>query len=108
MSTITARGTAIKHRVRTTVDDGLETFGSMIVLGFQASRFVVVDIVRGRFSWKEFLEPAWFMTPVALLPTILVAIPFGVIVSIQVGAIAQQIGAVSFTGAVNGIGVLRQ
>lgn len=108
MTTMTDRGTALRHRVRTTVDDGLETFGSMIVLGFQASRFVVVDVARGRFSWKEFLEQAWFMTRVALLPTILVAIPFGVIVSIQVGAIAQQIGAVSFTGAVNGIGVLRQ
>ena len=67
-----------------------------------------VDIVKRRFAWHEFLDQAWFMTRVSLLPTILVAIPFGVIVSIQVGAIAEQIGAVSFTGAVNGIGVLRQ
>jgi len=42
------------------------------------------------------------------LPTILVAIPFGVIVSVQVGGLAQQIGASAFSGAVNGIGVLRQ
>ena len=89
-------------------DVGLQTFGEMIVLGIQASTFVVVDIVRGRFSWREFMEQAWFMTRVALLPTILVAIPFGVIVAVQVGAVAQQIGATSFTGAVNGIGVLRQ
>ena len=95
-------------RARTTVNDGLETFGSMTALGLKATRYVLGDIVRGRFSWKELFEQAWFMTRVALLPTILVAIPFGVIVAIQVGAIAQQIGAVSFTGAVNGIGVLRQ
>jgi phospholipid/cholesterol/gamma-HCH transport system permease protein len=89
-------------------DAGLKTFGAMIVMGVEASAFVVTDIVRGRFSWREFLEQALFMVRVALLPTILVAIPFGVIVAIQVGAVAEQIGAVSFTGAVNGIGVLRQ
>lgn len=93
---------------RSKTDAGLETFGSMIVLAIQASVFTAVDIVKRRFAWHEFLDQAWFMTRVSLLPTILVAIPFGVIVSIQVGAIAEQIGAVSFTGAVNGIGVLRQ
>jgi phospholipid/cholesterol/gamma-HCH transport system permease protein len=48
------------------------------------------------------------MTRVSLLPTILVAIPFGVITSVQIGGVASQIGASSFVGAVNGIGVLRQ
>jgi phospholipid/cholesterol/gamma-HCH transport system permease protein len=94
--------------MRGKAEAGLQTFGAMIVLGIQATVFAVVDIVRGRFPWREFLEQAWFMTRVALLPTILVAIPFGVIVAVQVGAVAEQIGAVSFTGAVNGIGVLRQ
>ena len=40
--------------------------------------------------------------------TILVSIPFGVITSVQIGAAANQIGAQSFIGAVNGIGILRQ
>ncbi|UDY25386.1 MlaE family ABC transporter permease [Nocardioides sp. Kera G14] len=65
-------------------------------------------MIARRFSWTEFLLQAWFMTKVSLLPTILVAIPFGVITSVQIGGIASQIGAVSFSGAVNGIGVLRQ
>lgn len=108
MSTPATSRIPLLTRAHTTVNDGLETFGSMISLGLKASRYAVTDIVRGRFSWKESVDQAWFMTRVALLPTILVAIPFGVIVAIQVGAIAQQIGAVSFTGAVNGIGVLRQ
>lgn len=99
---------SIATAARSKVDTGLETIGAMIVLGVEATVFAAVDIVRNRFAWREFLEQAWFMVRVALLPTILVAIPFGVIVSIQVGAIAQQIGAVSFTGAVNGIGILRQ
>ena len=94
--------------MRGKADAGLQTFGEMIVIAIQASIFVVVDIVHRRFSWEEFFLQAWFMTRVSLLPTILVAIPFGVISSVQVGAVAHQIGATSFIGAVNGIGVLRQ
>ncbi|WP_229051366.1 ABC transporter permease [Aeromicrobium sp. Leaf350] len=94
--------------LRTKFLDGVDTFGEMVLLGLGALRFMVVDIVRRRFSWREFFDQAWFMTRVAFLPTVLVAIPFGIIIAIQVGAVAQQIGAVSFTGAVNGIGILRQ
>ncbi len=87
---------------------GIVTGGHLVVLGAEASRYAATDIVRRRFSWSEFLLQAWFMTRVSLLPTILVAIPFGVITSVQIGAVANQIGATSFSGAVNGIGVLRQ
>lgn len=88
--------------------DGVVTTGQIVVLGVEATKAAVVDIAARRFSWSEFLIQAWFMVRVALLPTILVAIPFGVITSVQIGAVANQIGATSFSGAVNGIGILRQ
>ena len=91
-----------------TDDAGIRTLGGMIILGIQSTRFIVTDIVTRKFSWREYFEQAWFMTRVSFLPTILVAIPLGVIVAIQVGGVAEQIGAVSFSGAVNGVGVLRQ
>ncbi|WP_374227992.1 MlaE family ABC transporter permease [Nocardioides sp. TRM66260-LWL] len=78
------------------------------MLAVEATTVAATDIVRRRFSWEEFLLQAWFMTRVSLLPTILVAIPFGVIISVQIGAVAGQVGATSFSGAVNGIGILRQ
>ena len=78
------------------------------MLAIDASIAAFTSIVRGEFSWDEFFEQAWFMTRVSLLPAILVSIPFGVIVSVQVGGVASQIGAQSFTGAVNAIGVMRQ
>lgn len=93
---------------RTRSHAGVVTAGLMTVMAVEASTAIVVDIARRRFSWSEFLFQAWFMVRVALLPTILVAIPFGVIVSVQVGGIANQIGAAAFSGAVNGVGVLRQ
>lgn len=86
----------------------LDTTGEVIQLAASATRAAAVDIVRGRFSWEEFLEQAWFMVRVSLLPTVLVSIPFGVIVAVQIGGISQQIGASSMQGAVNGVGVLRQ
>lgn len=89
-------------------DAGIRTLGQMIALGIQASLFVATDIVARRFSWREFFDQAWFMVRVAFLPTILVAVPIGIIVAVQVGGVAEQIGAVAFTGAVNGVGVLRQ
>lgn len=87
---------------------GVVTSGQLTILGIESVKAAATDIARGRFSWNEFLLQAWFMTRVSLLPTILVAIPFGVITSVQIGAVASQIGATSFSGAVNGIGVLRQ
>lgn len=87
---------------------GVNTAGEIVLLAWDAALSATVDILRGRFSWDEFFQQAWFMTRVSLLPTILVSIPFGVIVSVQVGGVASQIGAHSFIGAVNAIGVMRQ
>jgi phospholipid/cholesterol/gamma-HCH transport system permease protein len=87
---------------------GVVTTGKLVVLSIESAQYIATDIVARRFSWSEFLLQTWFMTRVSLLPTILVAIPFGVITSVQIGGVASQIGANSFIGAVNGIGVLRQ
>ncbi|WP_246159580.1 MlaE family ABC transporter permease [Nocardioides antri] len=87
---------------------GVHTAGEIALLAWDSSFSAATGVVRGSFSWDEFFEQAWFMTRVSLLPTILVSIPFGVIVSVQVGGVAGQIGAHSFIGAVNAIGVMRQ
>lgn len=86
----------------------VETFGRILSLSVESFKWMVTDIPRGRFPWAEFVRQAWFVTKVVLVPTLLVAVPFGVIVSVQVGSLAQQIGATSFMGAANGLGVIRQ
>nr|WP_245645238.1 ABC transporter permease [Pseudonocardia acaciae] len=80
------------------------TAGRMLVMSLDAVRYLVT----GRFPWKEFVSQAWFVVSVAVVPTLLVAVPFGVIISIQIGSLAQQVGATSFVGAANGLGVIRQ
>jgi phospholipid/cholesterol/gamma-HCH transport system permease protein len=93
---------------RERVLQSFSTFGRVLMLSLDAGRHIVTDIARGRFPWKEFVRQAWFITGVSVVPTLLVAVPFGVIVSVQVGSISQQVGATSFMGAANGLGVIRQ
>ena len=45
------------------------------------------------FQWAEFIEQAWFITSVTLMPTVLVSVPFGAVISLQVGNLTGQLGA---------------
>nr|WP_235736179.1 ABC transporter permease [Nocardioides alcanivorans] len=60
------------------------------------------------FQTREFIEQAWFITSVTLLPTILVSIPFGAVISLQVGNLTGQLGAQSFAGATAVLAVVRE
>lgn len=86
----------------------LETGGRMMAMGTAAVAELFISIIRRRFPFREFIRQCAFMASVAAAPTLLVAIPIGVIVSIQVGAVAGQIGATSFIGAANGLGIIQQ
>ncbi|MFD4458404.1 MlaE family ABC transporter permease [Nocardia sp. NPDC058480] len=86
----------------------LETFGRQITMGIEAITELFVAIFRRRFPFDEFVRQSAFMSSVAAAPTLLVAIPIAVIVSIQVGAVAGQVGATSFIGAANGLGIIQQ
>ncbi len=61
-----------------------------------------------RTWWGEFIEQCWFMIRVTTVPLLLIAIPLGATISLQVGDIARQIGAESSTGALVVAGMVRQ
>lgn len=86
----------------------LETLGRQVSLGRDALVQLVISLVRRRFPYQEFIKQCAFMTSVSAIPTVLVAIPVAVVVSIQVGALVNQVGATTFIGAVAGLGVIRQ
>jgi phospholipid/cholesterol/gamma-HCH transport system permease protein len=108
MTVVMTGGRSALDNLTARMKAGVVTTGQLVVLSIESLQYIAADIVARRFSWSEFFLQTWFMTRVSLLPTILVAIPFGVITSVQIGGVAAQIGATSFVGAVNGIGVLRQ
>jgi phospholipid/cholesterol/gamma-HCH transport system permease protein len=85
-----------------------DTFGRQLAMFVEVFKVLVEDIVKRRFPFGEFIRQCAFMSSTSVFPTFLVAIPIGVIVSIQVSNIAGQIGATSFSGAATGLGVIRQ
>ncbi|WP_189057127.1 MlaE family ABC transporter permease [Longimycelium tulufanense] len=64
--------------------------------------------VRRPFQWREFVQQCWFIASVTILPTALVAIPFGAVIALQLGSLTRQIGAQSFTGAASVLAVIQQ
>ncbi len=63
---------------------------------------------RGPFQLREFLRQAWFLASVTIVPTALVAIPFGAVIALQVGGLIKQFGAQSFSGAAMVLAVVRE
>lgn len=81
-----------------------------IMFGFAADTVVAAlrTLLRRRFAWQECLRQMWFLAGVTIAPAVLVVIPLGVVVAAQVGAIAGQIGAQSYSGAVVGMLIVGQ
>jgi phospholipid/cholesterol/gamma-HCH transport system permease protein len=86
----------------------LETLGRQAAMGATAIAELVRAIAARRFPFGEFIRQCAFMVSVSAAPTLLVAIPVGVVVSIQVGSLVNQVGATTFIGAVIGLGIIRQ
>lgn len=63
---------------------------------------------RRPFQFREFVQQAWFIASVTIVPTALVAIPFGAVIALQLGSLARQISAQSFTGAASVLAIVRE
>ncbi|QLY27580.1 MlaE family ABC transporter permease [Nocardia huaxiensis] len=108
----TPRDDTALHIVRKNFSDtaisSLRTFGRTVELAWDSVRGVVTDVPAGKFPWREMLHQAWYFITVTALPAILMAVPFGVVVSVQVGNLIHQLGADSLIGAAGGLGVIQQ
>jgi phospholipid/cholesterol/gamma-HCH transport system permease protein len=88
--------------------------GAVNVIFREPGRFFAMslDTIRAMFKWpfqwREFLQQAWFIVSVTVAPTIMVAIPFGAILSLQVGNLIRQLGAQSQTGSTAVLAIVRE
>jgi phospholipid/cholesterol/gamma-HCH transport system permease protein len=86
----------------------------MIVAFRQVGRISLLgwDVVRAvpqrPFQWRELIRQSWFFASVTILPTAMVAIPFGAVISLHLGSLTKQIGAQSFTGAASALAIIQQ
>ncbi|MBA0126962.1 phospholipid/cholesterol/gamma-HCH transport system permease protein [Haloechinothrix alba] len=82
----------------------LAQVGRMTTLAWEVLR----GTFRRPFQFREFIQQCWFFASVTILPTALVAIPFGAVIALQLGSLTEQIGAQSFTGAAAALGIVQQ
>lgn len=80
------------------------TAGKLFAFGLDVGR----GLFRRPFQLREFLQQAWFIASVTIIPTALVAIPFGAVIALQVGGLIRQFGAQSFTGSASVLAVIQQ
>ncbi|MFF2557670.1 MlaE family ABC transporter permease [Nocardia sp. NPDC058058] len=115
MTRTLARRSAVRSNVRIVRENfsgtavaSLRTFGRAAGIAQESVAGTFTDIVRREFQWKEAILQAWRLVTVTAIPAILMAIPFGVIVSVQVGNLIHTLGADSLLGATGGLGVIKQ
>jgi phospholipid/cholesterol/gamma-HCH transport system permease protein len=105
--TVTMLGKSLRY-ARRQLDSSLQTLGRFFDLAAQAFMYLITDLIRFRHPWRDTVNQAWFIISVTAIPALLVSIPFGVIVAVQVGSFIQQVGASSVSGAAGGLEVIRQ
>lgn len=65
-------------------------------------------LFRRPFQSREFLDQAWFVTRVSLVPACLLTFPLGATFVLQIGSLLKQLGAESYVGAAAVLAVLQQ
>ena len=73
---------------------GMQAIGGLFAMAADAVRFVFVR----PFQSREFIEQSWFVARVSLAPTLLVAIPFTVLVSFTLNILLRELGAADLSG----------
>jgi phospholipid/cholesterol/gamma-HCH transport system permease protein len=78
--------------------------GKMFALALEVLRL----LPRRPFQYREIVQQFWFVASVSILPAMLVSIPFGAVIGLQLGSLTQQIGAESFDGAASVLAIIQQ
>jgi phospholipid/cholesterol/gamma-HCH transport system permease protein len=60
------------------------------------------------FQFREFLDQTWMIARVSLVPTLLVSIPFTVLVAFTLNILLREIGAADLSGAGTAFGTITQ
>ncbi len=91
----------IPGRSAATTGRGLQLFVDVL-------RYAVTDAISLRLPVGEAVVQAWTLFKVTAIPALLMAIPFGALVTVVTSGLVNQVGATSLLGAASGVGVIRQ
>lgn len=84
------------------------TTGRGVRLFIDVLRYSVIDTITFRLPVGEFLWQAWVLLKVTVTPAVLMAIPFGAMITVVTSGLVAQVGATALLGAASGVGVVRQ
>jgi len=74
---------------------GLADLGGILAIAIDG----VLSLSRRPFQYGEFIRQCWFITKVSAVPLVLISVPFGMIITLQVGSFFRQLGAESQIGS---------
>jgi phospholipid/cholesterol/gamma-HCH transport system permease protein len=101
---MTIGSTSRRSALGRTATGALGEFGRLFAMGLD----VLVAMFRRPFQVRELIQQFWFIASVSILPAMLVSIPFGAVITLQLGSLTAQIGADSFNGAASVLAVIQQ
>ncbi|SRX79592.1 ABC transporter permease [Mycolicibacterium parafortuitum] len=84
------------------------TTGRGVMLAAAVLRYSVTDTLTLKLPFGELIIQAWTLLKVTALPAVLMAIPFGAMVAVQLSGLVNEVGANSLVGSATGVAVLRQ
>jgi phospholipid/cholesterol/gamma-HCH transport system permease protein len=82
----------------------VDAVGGLIAFSARTLRMLPVP----PFQTREFVQQTEFIAFVSVLPAMLVSIPFGAVIALQLGNLTKQLGAESFTGAASALATIRE
>jgi phospholipid/cholesterol/gamma-HCH transport system permease protein len=87
-----------------TVAKPLRAFGGF----YSMTLDTFVAMFRPDFAWREYIAQSWFVARVSLLPTLLLTIPYTVLLTFIENILLTEIGASDFAGTGAALGSVRQ
>ncbi|MCL2542256.1 MAG: ABC transporter permease [Nocardioidaceae bacterium] len=82
----------------------VDAVGGLVVFSGRTLRL----LFKPPFQTRELVQQTEFIAFVSVLPAMLVSIPFGAVIALQLGNLTKQLGAESFTGAASALATIRE
>ncbi len=60
------------------------------------------------FAWREFISQSWFVARVSIVPTLMLTIPYTVLLTFTFNILLSEFGAADFSGTGAALGTVRQ
>ncbi len=108
-------GAAAHANVAPTREDGLMVASDVVAKpvrafgGFFAMALdTFVAMFQPPFAWREFITQSWFVARVSIVPTLMLTIPYTVLLTFTFNILLTEFGAADFSGTGAALGTVRQ